>query len=31
MSRLEFIRTNPGGLNPIYYRDKKVRAQDQDE
>lgn len=31
MSRLEFIRTDPGGRNPIFYKDKKVTVKDQDE
>ncbi len=31
MSRLEFIRTHSGGLNPIYYRNKKASVKDEDE
>ena len=31
MTRLEFIRTHSGGLNPIYYRNKKTPVRDEDE
>ena len=31
MSRLEFIRTHSGGLNPIYYRNRKAPVEDEDE
>lgn len=31
MTRLEFIRTHSGGLNPIYYRNKKTPVKDEDE
>lgn len=31
MARLEFIRTHSGGLNPIYYRNKKAPAGDEEE
>ena len=31
MTRLEFIRTHSGGLNPIYYKNKKTPVKDEDE
>ena len=31
MARLEFIRTDSRGLNPIYYGNKKVAVKDKDE